>query len=55
MLAQAMLEKGMLDTLASQASLLMYNVSYEVQQRPWLWIVVGVVTFLLLVRHGRRP
>jgi hypothetical protein len=54
MLAQALLEKGILDTLASQASVLMSDLSYEVQQRPWLWIIVGVVTFLLLVRHGRR-
>lgn len=55
MLAQAMLEKGMLDTLASQASLLARDISYQVQLRPWLWIIVGVVTFLLIVRHGRRP
>jgi hypothetical protein len=52
MLAQALLEKGMLDGLILQFANVATGVSVAFQERPWLWIVVAVGVILLL-RKGR--
>ena len=41
--AQAMLEKGMLDTLTTEASFVMRDLLNAFQERPWLWILLGVL------------
>ena len=53
MLAQALLEKGMLDSLALQASQLTESIVLGLQQRPFLWGFVGVAIVLLLLRRTR--
>lgn len=53
MIAQAMLEKGLLDGAASSISNVVYPVASVFQERPWLAVVVAVVVFLLIFRRRR--
>ena len=51
MLAQALIEKGMLDGAIAGVSTFLLNVGEMVQARPYLLIVVAVVIVLLLRRR----
>jgi hypothetical protein len=53
MWAQALVEKGMLDNLSNQFTVLMNDIVLEIQRRPIVWSIFGV-TIVLLVLWRKR-
>jgi hypothetical protein len=47
MWAQALIEKGMLDSVAAGASALKYQVALQFREHPWLWIALAI--FLIAI------
>jgi hypothetical protein len=52
-LAQALLERGLLEGALSGIGAIVTRASVVVQDRPWLW-VAGALALLLLFRGGLR-
>jgi MYXO-CTERM domain-containing protein len=53
MFAQALLEKGMLDSLATGFSNAFAGVQTSVDDHPWLWAALAVLLLFLLLRVRR--
>ena len=52
MFAQALIERGALDTLIAGVVVSFNQVSLMFDDRPWLWVVL-IVGLLLLARRGK--
>jgi len=50
-LAQAVLEHGMLDSALTDVSNAITGAGSFIQTRPWVWVVLAVVLFLLVRRR----
>jgi hypothetical protein len=53
-LAQAMVERGLLDSIAAGLSSARYRVELYVGEGNAIWVVVGVVVLLVLTRVKRN-
>ena len=54
MLAQAMVERGLLDSIAAGLSDARYRVELYVGEGNAIWVVIGVVVLLVLTRVKRN-
>ena len=54
MLAQAMVERGMLDSIAAGVSSARYRLELYVGEGNAIWVVIGVVVLLVLTRVKRN-
>jgi hypothetical protein len=54
MFAQALVEKGMLDSLSTGFADAFSAVQTSIGDHPWLWASVAVLILILLLRTGRR-
>jgi hypothetical protein len=53
-LAQALVEKGMLDSLMTGFSDAMQGVEGSIQDHPWFWGGAAVLVLAILLRTGRK-
>ena len=53
-LAQAMVERGLLDSIAAGVSSARYRLELYVGEGNAIWIVIGVVVLLVLTRVKRN-
>ena len=53
MLAQALIERGLLDSAITGLGALLLRGSFIIQEHPWVWVVVALV-LAMLIRGGSR-
>jgi hypothetical protein len=53
MLAQAMVERGALESLVSSVPTLARDVTLAIRNQPWIWVVLIAFLVLLVVQRRR--
>ena len=54
MVAQALLERGLIEGVITGIGTLLGRLSFAVQEHPWLWIVIALVLAVLIQGGGGR-